>query len=211
MTPYHKIPTVYKRNPDNNYKTLLEGQWATSEIAYLADCEWEFTEKIDGTNIRVIFDKDHQLVTFGGRKEKSQIPAHLWGSLVQMFPERKFLEQDYSSMTLYGEGFGKGIQKVGSAYNPDEASFILFDVKIGDYWLNTIDVFEVGTKLDIPLVPLVGYGPLALAVEWAREGFRSRLNHRMDAEGLVMRPVTQMFDRAGKRIIVKIKLRDFPQ
>ena len=28
MKEYHKIQTVFLRNPEDNFKTLLEGQWA---------------------------------------------------------------------------------------------------------------------------------------------------------------------------------------
>ena len=57
METYHKIQTVWLRDPDNRYKTLLEGQWATPEFEYLANNEWTFTEKVDGTNVRVMFTK----------------------------------------------------------------------------------------------------------------------------------------------------------
>jgi hypothetical protein len=54
MKEYHKIQTVFKRDPSNNYKTLLEGEFAIPEFGYLQDNEWVFTEKVDGTNIRVM-------------------------------------------------------------------------------------------------------------------------------------------------------------
>lgn len=31
-TKYHKIQTMFLRDPDNNYKTLLKDQWALSEF-----------------------------------------------------------------------------------------------------------------------------------------------------------------------------------
>ena len=58
MEKYHKIQTVYLRDPDNRYRTLLDGKFAKPEFGYLADCEWVFTEKIDGTNIRVDWRKE---------------------------------------------------------------------------------------------------------------------------------------------------------
>ena len=76
MTPYHKIPTVFERDPATKYKTLIDGKFATQELAYLSDCMWEFTEKIDGTNVRVIYESNMQNNLPGGmylkgRKEKS--------------------------------------------------------------------------------------------------------------------------------------------
>ncbi|GAG78633.1 unnamed protein product [marine sediment metagenome] len=37
MIEYHKIQTIYKRDPDTNYKTLLEGNFSTPELEYLRD------------------------------------------------------------------------------------------------------------------------------------------------------------------------------
>lgn len=55
MTEYHKIQTLFKRDMESKHKTLLEGQWTLPEFEYLAGNVWTFTEKVDGTNIRVIF------------------------------------------------------------------------------------------------------------------------------------------------------------
>jgi len=66
MKEYHKIQTVWKRDQANNYRTLLEGFWATQEIAYLKDLTWVFTEKVDGTNVRVMWDGS-RYVSVGAR------------------------------------------------------------------------------------------------------------------------------------------------
>jgi len=58
MNKYHKISTVFKRDPENNFKTLLFGEFATPELEYLQDNMWVFTEKVDGTNkVEEITDK----------------------------------------------------------------------------------------------------------------------------------------------------------
>lgn len=33
MVPYHKIDTVFKRDPANNHKTLIEGDYAQESFA----------------------------------------------------------------------------------------------------------------------------------------------------------------------------------
>lgn len=209
--PYHKIKTVFKRDPANKYKTLLMGEYATPAFEYLADNSWQFTEKIDGTNIRVMYDREAAEVTFGGRTEQAQLPAPLWARLTELFPEQKFQECDLPSMTLYGEGYGKGIQKVGSLYLPDSVNFILFDVKIDGWWLREDDTYKIALQLGIRWVPHLCIGTLADAVDIAARGFASNMNLDMAAEGLVMRPATQLFDRQGHRIIAKIKCKDFPR
>ena len=52
MQAYHKIETVFACDIDGT-KKLIEGQFRDPTIEYLANNEWEFSEKIDGTNIRV--------------------------------------------------------------------------------------------------------------------------------------------------------------
>ena len=82
MSEYHKIQTLFKRDMSNR-KTLIEGEWTLPEFEYLAGNVWVFTEKVDGTNIRVIF-KDGT-VTFGGRTADAQIPAQLVTRLNERF------------------------------------------------------------------------------------------------------------------------------
>jgi len=111
MNTYHKIQTVFKRDPDNNYKTLLEGQFSRPEFEYLADCVWVFTEKVDGTNIRVMWDGVK--VIFGGKTDNAQLHAQLVQHLRDTFTEDLMMEAfgAEGNVCLYGEGYGAGIQK----------------------------------------------------------------------------------------------------
>ncbi len=52
---YQKIPGLFKREEVRPFK-LLEGVYREPELELLKDIEWVFTEKVDGTNIRVIWD-----------------------------------------------------------------------------------------------------------------------------------------------------------
>ena len=208
MKPYHKIQTVYKRDPGNKYKTLLEGEWALPEFEYLSTNKWTFTEKVDGTNIRVDWNCAEQ-VRFGGKTDRAQIPVFLLDKLQDLFPPAKFgvLYPD-TPMTLYGEGYGARIQKGGGNYISDGVSFILFDVRIGDFWLQHSDVKDIATQLMIDTVPIIGTGTLLDAVEIVRKGFKSEIGTQV-AEGLVMRPEVELFARNGQRIIAKVKHKDF--
>lgn len=214
--PYHKIQSVFMRDPETKFKTFTD-EYSTPEIGYLADNEWQWTEKIDGTNIRVHWD-GHE-VTFGGRTERSAIPARLYMPLSRMFTAEKFefafpnnhiFDDSDEGVTLYGEGYGEGIQKVGSDYLSDACNFILFDVSIGDMWLRQEDVEDIASKLEVASVPVVGLGPIGAAIELVKAGFKSSIG-KADAEGLVLRPSVPMFDRMGRRVIAKLKCRDFPR
>ena len=85
MEIYHKIKNIYERNI--NTKKIIEGKFTDETIEYLKDNIWEFTEKIDGTNIRIIWDG--YKVYFAGRTEKSQIPAELGNRLFELFGGEK--------------------------------------------------------------------------------------------------------------------------
>lgn len=206
MEKYHKIQTIYLRDPANKFKTLLEGQFALPEFEYLADNEWIFTEKVDGTNIRIHWDCER--VCFNGRTNKAQIPTFLLTKLQEMFPVEKFTSlYPETPMTLYGEGYGAKIQKGGGDYIPDGVSFILFDVRIGNY-LDRENVEDIAQHLGLDVVPIIGWGTLTDAVKIARTGFLSRIGSQL-AEGLVMRPAIELVSRTGKRIIAKVKCKDF--
>jgi hypothetical protein len=130
-----------------------------------------------------------------------------------------------SIVTLFGEGYGPKIQSGGKYTGGEDVhSFVLFDVKIGDWWLARKDVDDIASKLGIDSVPTIGYGTLRDAIDivasgitfeksgavkrWGRGTLQSRWGS-FDAEGIVARPVVPMFDRKGQRIITKIKAVDF--
>lgn len=206
---YPKITTVWDRDPDNNYRTLIEGSWAKPEFAYLQNCLWLCREKVDGTNIRVHWDGES--VSFGGRTERSQIPPFLLNTLSALF-NAELLSYVFGGTPalLYGEGYGNKIQKVGSGYIPDGTNFILFDVLIGDYWLTRSNIEEIADDLGINVVPILDELTLWDAISWVKSGFNSTISETtMTAEGLVLVPAVQLFNRFGERIITKIKVKDF--
>ncbi|OQX79431.1 MAG: hypothetical protein B6D64_04905 [Bacteroidetes bacterium 4484_276] len=209
MKEYHKIQTVFKRDPETNMKTLLENNYSLPEFEYLAGNQWVFTEKVDGTNIRVMFDGEQ--ITFGGKTDRAQIPAALAKRLNELFlPQLELFKELFADgACLYGEGYGAKIQKVGINYRPDQ-DFVLFDVKIEDWWLQRRDVEDIAQKLNLDIVPIIGQGTIAEMVEKTKTGFTSIWGD-FRAEGIVARPSTELKTRGGERIITKIKCKDFPK
>lgn len=207
MREYHKIQTVFKRDPATNMKTLLEGEFSEPEFAYLAENEWVFTEKVDGTNIRIMVEGGR--LNFGGKTDNAQIPAQLVSRLeVRFFPRHDQLSEMFpDGACLYGEGYGARIQKGGGNYRSD-ADFVLFDVKIGEWWLQRSAIEDVAGKLGLDVVPVLGAGTLEAMVDMARTGFNSRWGD-FPAEGIVARPMIELKTRSGHRIITKIKTKDF--
>jgi len=210
MKEYHKIQTVWLRDPETKFKTLLTGQWATPEFSYLQECPWVFTEKVDGMNIRIMWDGER--ITFGGKTDNAQIPAFLVAALEEKFLTQvdKFKEKfgTDGNVCLYGEGHGAKIQKGGGKYR-DNQGFVMFDVKIGDWWLKDDDVWNIAAELEVEKVPTVGKGNLHDLINMIRNGVTSWWGD-FPAEGIVARPLVELTSRSGHRIITKLKAKDFP-
>ena len=211
MEQYPKIQGLYKR--DEKTHKFLEGQYSLPEFEYLQHNVWVFTEKVDGTNVRVEWDTNpiDDRVLFGGRTNNAQIPTFLFTKLQELFPIEKFKRlYPETPMTLFGEGYGARIQKGGGKYIPDGVDFILFDVKIEDWWLRREGIEDIAEKLEIEVVPIRGEGTIVDAVKMIKSGLSTAfLGGDFLAEGLVLKPKIELFDRRGHRIITKVKHKDF--
>lgn len=215
MKKYPKIQTLFKRCTENgpNKNKLIEGDWTLPEFEALKDLEWEATEKVDGTNISVHWGDDK--VEFFGRDENAQIPARLVNWLIGVFTVERFRDLGLPEMTIFGEGYGDGIQKIGKDYcEPGVVSFAAFDIWCGDLWLEARNMQEVAGSIGVSCVQQ--HEPLTLhrAIDVVRRGFDSsitkpRSKDRAQAEGLVLRAPHGLLNRRGERIICKIKTKDF--
>ena len=206
MKEYHKIVTVFERDPNNKFKTLIDGKWAEPEFEYLKLNDWVWTEKVDGTNIRIMWDGER--VVFGGKTDSAQLYAPLVERLQTLFYAGAMSKIFEHPACLYGEGFGAKIQKCGGNYISDGVDFCLFDVLVGDNWLERSSVLDIANRLEIQIAPVVGVGNLLDAVEITKQGIVSRWGPFI-SEGLVMRPKLEMKNRRGHRIITKVKHSDF--
>lgn len=212
MVEYQKIETPFERDT-NGSKKLIEGQYRNEVVEYLANNMWEWTEKIDGTNIGVVWD-GHK-VSLQGRTEKAQIPSPLVNRLNELFggdENEEMFEQTFgeNKVILFGEGYGNKIQKVGSQYISDGVDFILFDIYMPDkdLWLKDDALEGIATIFGIERVPWVFTGTIDDAVRLVKSHPLSRIGNA-PMEGVVGRPIVEVRDRMGKRVIVKVKVKDF--
>ena len=207
--PYHKIDTLFERGKNFNVDTDKLRRPVIATIS-----KWQVTEKVDGKNIRIMFDGNEVLIS--GRSDDAQINGDLLNILLKMFPVEKLKEicDPDTEYTFYGEGYGAGIQKCGSKYRPDK-SFRLFDVLVdGRWWLDWDAVSGIASKLGIKTVPYYGEMSLDKIVELVKTGFSSDValqdsGTELDAEGIVARPLETLFDKRGYRLIIKLKTIDF--
>lgn len=211
MKEYNKIEVIYNRDMEGT-KKLIEGSFRNEAVEYLKDLPWIFTEKIDGTNIGIVWD-GHK-VTYQGRTENSQIQANVLNKLLELFGTNdieELFEQKFGEMNviLYGEGYGAGVQKGGGNYRKD-VSFILFDVYLPeqDLYLKRDAVEDIAKTFGIDVVPIILTGTINDAVEFVKTNPKSTIG-TANMEGVVGHPLVELRDRMNKRMIVKIKVCDF--
>ena len=216
MSEYQKINTLFMRDDKN---IIIPHLFTLPEYEYLKNNIWECTEKIDGTNIRI--EVDGKNIEFKGRTDKAKIPEELLEFLKGKFtPNIVFPAFGYDPevglpenlhITIYGEGFGRRIQGCGGRYTRNGVSFILFDVKISFWWLKRNDLEDIAKKLNVEIVPIIGYFNIIDAINYVKTGFKSKISEDkdLDAEGLVLKTPNGLLFRNGERIITKIKTCDF--
>jgi len=200
---YHKIYGPFKRDDQG---ILMTHVWHRPEFGALLDVPiWNATEKLDGMNIRVIWDGRD--VTFAGKSDHANLPPALVKVLVDTFPPYRLAATfDDIPATLYGEGYGGKIQR-GGRYRPDP-SFALFDVRAGGLWLRRAAVAQIAADLDAAVVPTTyAYRTLRWLIERASDGMKSLFGDT-PSEGLVARTELELRDRRGDRIICKLRTRD---
>lgn len=215
-TEYPKIESPFMRFTTGDLRNQLDRtRWSRPEFEELQFLRWEFTEKVDGMNTRVFWDGHKPW--FGGRTDKAQMPIVLLDELRRMFSE-ELLEEQFGSTgaVLYGEGYGPGINNGGDY--ADKPGFVLFDVFVSDpmhplggWWLLRDNVVAVSQGLGIEVVPVRLNGTVQTAIDLVASGMRSAWDSKkfFVAEGLVGRAPMGLLDRSGKRIMMKIKTRDF--
>ena len=215
MSKYHKIHAPFKRNLDVKPSHLIMGQWCKPEFEMLRNLTWNAHEKIDGTNIRVIYNPHSKKIEFKGRTDNADIPNHLLEYLDQTFTRDKLQEvfpprEDIvDQVILYGEGTGYKIQN-GCKYfgGKKEVDFILFDVRIGRWWMQRKDVSIFANLLSLRSAPFVMKADLETLMSAVKCGLKSNFGD-FYMEGLIAEPYIPLFTRSGERIITKIKHRDF--
>ena len=211
MFKYPKIETLFER--DENFK--VTDKIRLSEFENIKN--WLITEKIDGTNIRIIFDKTcDDPLDIRGRTDNAQIPPFLLKELHKMFQVEKIAEifDGANKVCLYGEGYGAKIQKGGGNYNKGN-SFRLFDIWIDGCWLEWDSVEEIAKQLGVKTVPVIAKTDLKAAIYMVECGnlfsavslVEGEVGHK--AEGIVARAYPTMLFRRGNPIKWKLKVKDY--
>jgi len=202
MRKYPKIKNVFKR--EENGRSFIK-KFTCPEFEYLKNNDWFGTEKVDGTNIRLIWDGEKSYIR--GKQDESQIPVFLYEKLMQIKDTIDFSAAfESNDVVLYGEGFGHRINK-GYSDLGKYTDFVLFDVQINGTFLPFKAVQHIAQELKLRCVPMVFTGTLLQAIKFAETGFKSNFG-KEEAEGIVVKPVNEFLARNNDRIIVKLKTKD---
>lgn len=214
---YPKIETVYERDVDGS-KKLIIGKWRDEAIEFTRNLEWVATEKIDGTNVRVCWDG--YKVHFLGRTKKAQIQVSLFQKLNELFGgnvNEELFEQAFQDKPaiLFGEGYGARVQDVGGRYKKGDVDFCLLDVFMPDsnIWLRREDVEKIAVRFGVRCAPIVARDTLPNLIKYVQSRPTSQFaeDTTLPMEGVVAAPAIELRDRRGRRLIVKIKVKDFNQ
>jgi hypothetical protein len=116
---------------------------------------------------------------------------------------------------FYGEAYGGKQQGMSGTYGK-ELKFIVFDVKVGDTWLAVPDAHDVAVKLGLEFV---AYEKVPATVEAldaerdrpSRQAVRNGVLEPRPAEGVVIRPLIELIQSNGSRIIAKHKGAEFSE
>jgi RNA ligase len=194
---YPKINSLWKRDKDK-HNIIIPGDFAQPEFEDLRHARWTWTEKIDGTNIRLFWNGS--TLTIGGKTDNANIPAPLYKELEGLLTEEMLAQQfGYGNeVTLFGEGYGAGIQK-GGEYRATPG-FILFDVVIGGIYLTRESVQDVAIELGLDMVAEYGISTLADAWDMMVDRRYESTYPDHELEGIVGRPVSRFYVYTGHSI-----------
>lgn len=116
---------------------------------------------------------------------------------------------------IYGEYYGKGVNKNGKRYIKDGNGFLVFDICIQGWWIPRELRDEICAELGLKTVPYLGTMTLAEIESMVQGGFETKVEGISDPslieEGIVARPTVPLNDGRGNRVIVKLKHKDYTE
>ena len=165
-------------------------------------------EKIHGTSAHIRF-KDGQISFFsGGEKHES---------FKSLFNE-EFLKIALDSfgiaeIIINGEAYGGKCQGMSKTYGK-ELKFIVFDVRFNGQWLPVPAAEQVAKMLKLEFVHYVKITTKLSEIDRERDAdsvqaIRNGMGEGHKREGVVLRPLEELVDDRGNRLIVKHKRAEF--
>lgn len=208
---YPKFYSPYERRQisEKKYSKYVDYNLPREELLpYMNnETDWIISEKIDGTNTRIIWDG--YTLQVKGRTDASHLQGYQNELLDMLEGNGNYLFDETfgeSEVIIYGETFGGKIQ--GNPHKT-EPTFQVFDINIGGLWLRYEDIQEISDKLGLEMVPhsvIKGWDAVLNAFV---NVYTIKNNAGEYFEGLVALPAHMPLTRTGERVITKIKVADF--
>lgn len=214
FTKYAKFSSPFKKDE----------KWLnTRELSqYLPDGRWIITEKIDGANIRIILTKpdeegnrkihiaSRKLILNSEDKSSKQFMDCL--KEVNLNKIKEYFKDVESTVVIYGEGYGAGVQK-GGIYSK-EKNYRVFDIRIGEAYQDFEYVQKVCIDNQLNVVPIMCELTEITYEECLKvlKLFQETLIKEGDGgkpEGLVYKFEPVLLNKYKERLIFKVKHKDF--
>lgn len=168
-------------------------------------------EKVHGTSAHIAWNAETKEIRFfsGGEKHDKFVllfdHAYLKTLFSQKFPDK--------NITFFGEAYGGKQQGMSGTYGK-ELCFIVFDVKINDSWLNTPNAESIVIDFGLEFVPYEKCSTSIEELDKQRDldsvvAVRRGIKEPKIREGVVLRPLEEMIDSRGNRVITKHKRHEF--
>ena len=169
-------------------------------------------EKIHGTSAHIAWKNGKLSFFSGGESHERFVGLFDVPVLTEMFKER-FGEDD--EIVVFGEAYGGKQQGMSATYGK-ELKFIVFDVKIGEYWLEVPNANHVADYLCLEFVAWNRIPADIAAIDAerdrpSRQAMINGIDEDKPSEGVVLRPVLELRDKRGNRIIAKHKGEKFAE
>lgn len=191
----------------------IENLYKDSRMFQFDEC-WAL-EKIHGTSAHIAYKRKDGTgeITFFSGGEKYENFVALFDKEDLML---KFDAFDQDEIIVYGEAYGGKQQGMKATYG-DQLRFVAFDVKMAGNWLDVPNADTLVTrylKLDF-----VDYKRIRAVLEEmdkerdrdSTQAIRNGVGEGKKREGVVLRPIGEVYDHRGDRIITKHKRADFQE
>ena len=201
MHNYHKIVSPWKRT-DPKSKTVNTEVFSDEYIELLKEIQWIGTEKIDGENLN-FYCGHTERSDFTGEK-KAWLDALITPEFESIF-EQVFGEKE---AMIHGELLGPKIQS--NLYDLSDFKFFVFDIcnKTDNVFWRQEVVDHYAKGFGFERAPVVINGTLNEVAELVKTAPPSKVNPKIEMEGIVIRPVRELKNAKNERIIYKVKLAD---
>ena len=166
-------------------------------------------EKIHGTSAHIDWKENKINYFSGGEKYEKFLKLFNEKELIDKFTE--FFKD--INVTLFGEAYGGKQQGMSKTYGKD-LKFVVFDVKIGNIWLNVPNAENVTKKMGLEFVSYNKVSTDLKSLDAQRDlpSVQAKRNGILEdkiREGIVLRPLIELTKNNGERVIVKYKRDEF--